>query len=76
MGSIHGAYYCVMKLLIILYFLSSISRIINAGSEMGGLRCTREYMLQHFLNCIKFLEYLISRLEWSGQILHLSYDAY
>jgi len=41
MGSIPGAFHCVMKFLIILYFSSSINRIINAGSKKGGLRCTR-----------------------------------
>jgi len=41
MGLIPGAYYCVMKLLIIFYFLSNISRITNAGSKMGGFRYTR-----------------------------------
>lgn len=61
MGSILGAHYCL-----ILYFSSCISRILKAGSEMRGLRCMRGICAIAFRSCIKFLEYLISRLEWTG----------
>ena len=65
MGSIPGAYYCVMKLLIIFYFSSNISRISNAGSKMEGVRCTRGIYAIAFRK-LKFLDYPISRLEWTG----------
>jgi hypothetical protein len=35
-------------------------------ATLKGYVARVEYMLQHLLECIKFFDYLTSRLEWTG----------